>query len=105
MPICGIETSAEKARIRRLYELQARQNTALEIKQAELFNEGEQAKANIAVAQKEVEDYNLWQELIAKVSNPETIDYAFLKKYGFLFFIFFLALWYFTKGFYGRDKK
>ena len=59
--------------------------------------ENEQAKLNLALEKKAIEESNFWSELIDKVSHPETIDYSFLKKYGIIFLIFFLALWYFSR--------
>jgi len=74
-----------------------RLDTQLKTQVSQIWNENEQAELNLALEKKKIEESNFWSELIDKVSHPETIDYSFLKKYGIIFLIFFLALWYFSR--------
>jgi len=64
---------------------------------SKIQNENEQAKLNLALEKKAIEETNFWSDLIDKINHPETIDYSFLKKYGIIFLLFFLILWYFHK--------
>lgn len=59
--------------------------------------EGEKAKIEIAQAETDLKEHEFYNDLIKVINNPETIDLTFLKKYGIIFLIFFILLWYLTK--------
>ena len=71
--------------------------TGLKTEQSEIWNKAEQQKLDLALEKKAIEESNFWSDLIDKINHPETIDYSFLKKYGIIFLVFFLILWYFHK--------
>jgi len=81
-----------------LRSLRAQLNTQLLKQQSEIWNVSEQGKLELALEKEKIEESNFWSDLIDKISHPETIDYSFLKKYGIIFLVFFLALWYFSKS-------
>jgi len=80
-----------------LRSLRAQLNTQLLKQQSEIWNVSEQGKLELALEKEKIEESNFWSDLIDKINYPETIDYSFLKKYGIIFLLFFLILWYFHK--------
>jgi len=80
-----------------LRSLRAQLNTQLLKQQSEIWNVSEQGKLELALEKEKIEESNFWSDLIDKINHPESIDYSFLKKYGIIFLLFFLALWYFHK--------
>jgi len=59
--------------------------------------EGEKALIEVAQAESELEEHEFWNDIIKVINNPETIDLTFLKKYGIIFLVFFILLWYLTR--------
>ena len=57
----------------------------------------EKALINVKKAESDLEEHEGWVEITKALANPETIDLDFLKKYGIIFLIFFIGLWYLTK--------
>src|SRR3972149_7555247 len=48
-------------------------------------------------AENELKQHEFWVDITKAITNPETIDLSFLMKYGVLFLIFFILLWYLIK--------
>lgn len=82
----------------RIEKFATRLDTQFKAQISQIWNENEQAELNLALEKERIEQANFWSDLIDKINHPESIDFSFLKKYGIIFLIFFLALWYFRKS-------
>ncbi len=80
-----------------LYNYQQKLYRAFNLQISNVYNWGEQAKVEYLREIEKLEEWNFLSDLIDKINNPEKIDYSFLKKYGLIFLIFFILLWYLTR--------